>query len=85
LIVATARSGRRVSQQGAQPQIDDSRAAAILGFSRETIRRMSEELGIGHKPVPAESEAPYAGAASDTIVFTYEELHRLCRASMGAT
>jgi hypothetical protein len=82
--VSAARSGRRVSQQGAQRQIDESRAAAILGFSRETIRRMSEELGIGPKPV-AESEAPDAGAANDTIVFTYEELHRLCRASMGAT
>ena len=46
---------------------------------------MSEELGIGHKPAPAERDAPEDGAASDTIVFTYEELHRLCRASIGAT
>jgi len=83
--VPPARSGRRASSQGSQRQIDDSRAAAILGFSRERIRRMSEELGIGHKPAPAERDAPEDGAASDTIVFTYEELHRLCRASIGAT
>jgi hypothetical protein len=83
--VAAARSGKHASPQGAQGRIDESRAAAILGFSRETIRRMSEELGIGHKPAPAQRDASETGAASDTIVFTYEELHRLCRASMGAT
>ena len=83
--MAAARRGKHASPQGAQGQIDESRAAAILGFSRESVRRMSEELGIGHKPVPAESDAAEAGAASDSIVFTYEELHRLCRASIGAT
>jgi hypothetical protein len=74
--VATARSGDRAAKQAAQGQIDEGRAAAILGFSHEAIRRMSEELGIGKKS---------AGDASDTVVFTYEELHRLCRASIGAT
>jgi hypothetical protein len=54
-------------------KIDDGRVAVILGFSRETIRRMSEELGIGHK---------YESASGSTIVFTYEELYRLCRSSI---
>jgi hypothetical protein len=36
---------------------------------------MSEELGIGQKN---------AGAADETIVFTYEELYRLCRSSIRA-
>ncbi|MGB6544050.1 MAG: hypothetical protein WBE97_00360 [Candidatus Acidiferrales bacterium] len=68
-------SSARVSPQGIPGQIDEDRAAAILGFSRETLRRMSGELGIGHKN---------ADAATDTIVFTYEELYRLCRSSIRA-
>lgn len=72
--------GENLIQNGAgrQPsrrQIDDSCAAVLLGFSRETIRRMSEELGIGSK---------IADSASETIVFTYEELRRLCRSSFRA-
>jgi hypothetical protein len=75
LIVIAAHSGARVSQQAMQGRIDEGRAAALLGFSRESLRRMSEELGIGHRG---------ADAASDTIVFTYEELYRLCRSSIRA-
>jgi hypothetical protein len=56
-------------------QIDDSCAAMLLGFSREAIRQMSQQLGIGRKA---------ADAANDTIVFTYEELQRLCRSSLQA-
>jgi hypothetical protein len=73
--VSAARSREPVSPQPRHGQIDEGRAAVILGFSRETIRRMSEELGIGQKN---------AGAADDTIVFTYEELYRLCRSSIRA-
>ena len=62
-------------RQHSRRQIDDSCAAVLLGFSRETIRRMSEELGIGSK---------IAGSSSETIVFTYEELRRLCRSSIRA-
>lgn len=62
-------------RQHSRRQIDDSCAAVLLGFSRETIRRMSEELGIGSK---------VAGSSSETIVFTCEELRRLCRSSIRA-
>lgn len=55
--------------------IDDNCAAVLLGFSREAIRRMSEELGIGSR---------VAGASGETIVFTYEELRQLCRSSLRA-
>lgn len=75
MIVIAAQSGARVSPQAMQGQIDEGRAAVLLGFSRESLRRMSEELGIGRKN---------ADAASDTIVFTYEELYRLCRSSIRA-
>jgi hypothetical protein len=54
-------------------KIDDGRVAVILGFSRETIRRMSQELGIGQK---------IGDASGDAIEFTYEELYRLCRSSI---
>lgn len=56
-------------------EIDDDRVAVMLGLSREKIRLISEELGIGRKS---------AGGASETIVFTYAELHRLCRSAARA-
>jgi hypothetical protein len=68
-------SEQPIPRQSTRRQIDDSCAAVLLGFSRETIRRMSEELGIGSK---------VAGASSETIVFTYEELRQLCRSSIQA-
>jgi len=62
-------------RQNMRRQIDDNCAAVLLGFSREAIRRMSEELGIGRK---------VAGVSGETIVFTYEELRQLCRSSIQA-
>jgi len=69
LAAAANESGRAVMQR----KIDDGRVAVILGFSREAVRRMSEELGIGQK---------YESASGSTIEFTYEELYRLCRSSI---
>lgn len=70
---ALADSVQQAPRAAMHRKIDDGRVAVILGFSRETIRRMSQELGIGQK----------AGDASgDTIEFTYEELYRLCRSSI---
>ena len=53
------------------PMTDE--AGLTVAQGRETIRRMSQELGIGHKQDDAEG---------GTIEFTYEELYRLCRSSI---
>jgi hypothetical protein len=73
LLIGTAAAVQEAPRAAMHRKIDDGRVAVILGFSRETIRRMSEELGIGHK---------YEDASGSTIEFTYEELYRLCRSSI---
>jgi len=50
--------------------IDENRAAALLGFTRRQFRLLCQESGLGN-----------AGANEDSEprLFTYYELHRLCR------
>jgi hypothetical protein len=73
LLIGTAAAVQVAPRAAMHRKIDDGRVAVILGFSRETIRRMSQELGIGQKS---------ADAPDSTIEFTYEELYRLCRSSI---
>ena len=56
--------------------IDEARAAALLGLSRDKLRELSQASGLGR-------EQP--GEASGDRVFTYEELYRLCRMVVGPT
>jgi hypothetical protein len=51
-------------------QVDEDRAAALLGFTRPQLRLLCEQSGLGH-----------AGASDDSEprLFTYNELYRLCR------
>jgi hypothetical protein len=51
-------------------EIDEERAAALLGFTRSQLRLLCEQSGLGHA---------VAGNASGQKFFTYNELHRLCR------
>lgn len=56
-----------------QPRVvDEVRAAALLGVSAETMRRLHSETGLGR----AEQEG------QDQVVFTYAELYRLCRSAV---
>jgi hypothetical protein len=51
-------------------EIDESRAAALLGFDRAQFGRLCEQSGLGRKS---------GGDASEGRWFTYQELHQLCR------
>ena len=51
-------------------QIDEDRAAALLGFTKTQLRQLSEQSGLGHAAV---------GDDTEQRLFTYHELWRLCR------
>ena len=51
-------------------EIDESRAAALLGFNRTQFGQLCEQSGLGRKA---------GGDASEQRWFTYQELHQLCR------
>ncbi len=54
--------------------IDESRAAFLLGLPPEQMRQICEMSGIGRFE-DGEKDGP--------LVFTYEELHKLCRLVVG--
>jgi len=54
--------------------IDESRAAYLLGLPREQLREICEMSGLGHQE---------EGATALRLVFTYEELYKLCRLIVG--
>jgi hypothetical protein len=54
--------------------IDESRAAVLLGLPREQLRLICEFSGLGR-----EEDELFSG----NLVFTYEELHKLCRLVVG--
>jgi hypothetical protein len=56
--------------------IDEGRAAYLLGLPKEQLREICEMSGLGH----LEEEA-----ADIRLVFTYDELYRLCRLIVGPT
>jgi hypothetical protein len=58
------------SRPHAQGKVNESRAAILLGLSRQTLRRLSELSGLGR---------PDEASDGAELVFTYAELYRLCR------
>jgi len=52
-----------------QEQVGEHRAAVLLGLPTTEIRRFSRIAGIGHLET---------GDCGEQVVFTYEELRRLC-------
>ena len=56
--------------------IDESRAAYLLGLPKEQLREICELSGLGHLE---------QGATALRLVFTYEELYKLCRLIVGPT
>ena len=55
--------------------IDESRAAFLLGLPREQLRQICEISGLGRRVEE--------GTMEEQLVFTYEELYRLCRLVVG--
>jgi hypothetical protein len=56
--------------------IDESRAAFMLGLPTEQLREICEMSGLGRME---------QGTTAERLVFTYEELYRLCRLIVGPT
>lgn len=56
--------------------IDESRAAYILGLPKQQLREICEMSGLGRLE---------EGTTAARLVFTYEELYRLCRLIVGPT
>jgi hypothetical protein len=56
--------------------IDEGRAAYLLGLPKEQLREICELSGLGHLE---------EGTTALRLVFTYEELYRLCRLIVGPT
>ncbi len=64
-----------MSSESAQRDIiDESRAAFLLGLPKEQLREICELSGLGRLE---------QGATALRLVFTYEELYRLCRLIVG--
>jgi hypothetical protein len=56
--------------------VDESRAAFLLGLPMEQLREICEMSGLGRLE---------EGETDLRMVFTYEELYRLCRLIVGPT
>lgn len=52
-----------------QDRVEEHRAAILLGVSQSELRRYSRVAGLGHLE---------PGDRGEQMVFTYEELRRLC-------
>jgi hypothetical protein len=65
---------RTTSEPVRREAIDESRASYLLGVPKEQLREICEMSGLGHLE---------AGGAAMRLVFTYEELYRLCRLIVG--
>ena len=63
-----------INQTVRREMIEESRAAYLLGLPKEQLREICELSGLGHLE---------QGATALRLVFTYEELYRLCRLVVG--
>ena len=59
-----------MTSESVRKQIDEDRAAVLLGLTRAQLRLLCEQSGIGHAEAPEDPEQR---------LFTYHELYRLCR------
>ena len=64
------------NQPNRREMIDESRAAYLLGLPKEQLREICELSGLGHLE---------EGTTALRLVFTYEELYKLCRLIVGPT
>ena len=70
------RQNRLTSEPVRREIIDEHRAAHLLGLPTEQLREICEMSGLGH----LEQDEMVL-----RLVFTYEELYRLCRLIVGPT
>ena len=59
-----------MTSEPVRKQIDEDRAAVLLGLTRAQLRLLCEQYGMGHGAAREDSEHR---------LFTYHELYRLCR------
>jgi len=59
-----------MTSESVRKQIDEDRAAVLLGLTRAQLRLLCEQSGIGQGEARENSEQR---------LFTYHELYRLCR------
>ena len=64
------------SQPIRREMIEESRAAYLLGLPQEQLHEICELSGLGRLE---------QGATALRLVFTYEELYKLCRLIVGPT
>jgi hypothetical protein len=69
-------SNRMTNEPVRREMIEESRAAYLLGLPKEQLREICEMSGLGHLE---------QGATALRLVFTYEELYKLCRLIVGPT
>jgi hypothetical protein len=65
---------RLTNEEARKQVVDEGRAAYLLGLPQEQLREISEMSGLGHLE---------ATANALRMVFTYEELHKLCQIIVG--
>jgi hypothetical protein len=71
LQVAADELGRAsMKSETVRNQINEDRAAVLLGFTKAQLRELCEQSGLGYAA---------AGDDSEQRFFTYRELWRLCR------
>jgi hypothetical protein len=70
------RPNRATNEPVRREIIDEGRAAHLLGLPKEQLREICEMSGLGHME---------EGVTTVRLVFTYEELYRLCRLLVGPT
>lgn len=73
-VVPMKLTNEMTSEPNRREMVDESRASYLLGLPREQLREICEMSGLGHLE---------QGATSIRLVFTYEELYRLCRLIVG--
>jgi hypothetical protein len=65
---------RTTSEPVRRELIDENRASYLLGVPRDQLREICEMSGLGHLEQTA---------TAIRLVFTYEELYKLCRLIVG--
>jgi hypothetical protein len=75
-MVPFMRTNRMTIEPVRKEMIDESRAAYLLGLPKEQLLEICEMSGLGHLE---------QGATAARMVFTYEELYKLCRLIVGPT
>jgi hypothetical protein len=75
-MVPMKRPNRTTKEPVRRETIDENRAAFLLGLPKEQLREICEMSGLGHLE---------EGETAERLVFTYEELYRLCRLIVGPT